>query len=206
MEEVILVDFEDRETGRMEKEKAHREAKLHRAFSVFLHRGRELLIQKRAAGKYHCGGLWTNTCCSHPRPGETVREAAVRRLKEKAGIRAENLEELYRFFYYAPLDHGFTEFECDHVLVGEDAGDFHPDPREIEELRWVACDDLKRKMMEHPEKFTPWFLICAPEAIRFIQSEAAENALSGRNSFRTPKFSAAPAAHGNGERAEIGKP
>ena len=167
--EVILVDFEDREIGRMEKEKAHREAKLHRAFSAFLYKGQEILIQKRALGKYHSGGLWTNTCCSHPRPGETISEAAIRRSREETGIVVKKLTELYRFFYYAPLDNGFTEFECDHVLVGKYDGIFQVNPQEVEELRWISCEGLEHAMLERPAVFTPWFLICAPEVIRYIE-------------------------------------
>jgi isopentenyl-diphosphate delta-isomerase len=165
---VILIDFKDREIGTMGKEQAHREGRLHRAFSVFLYQGQEILIQKRALGKYHCGGLWTNTCCSHPMPGEYVLKAAKRRLSEEAGINVDNLKELYNFFYYSTFSNGLTEFECDHVMVGEYDGSFHLNPEELEELRWISCNELEEKMLKSPADFTPWFLICAPEVIRYI--------------------------------------
>lgn len=165
MPEVILVDYQDREIGTMEKMEAHIQQKLHRAFSVFLFHEGKVLLQKRAAHKYHCGGLWTNTCCSHPAPGETVMEAAKRRLMEEIGVKVDSLREIDVFFYRYPFSNGITEFECDHVLVGEYDGSFTADPEEVEELRWVEMEELRRQMLEHAEGFTPWFLICAPKAL-----------------------------------------
>lgn len=171
MPDVILVDFQDRPLGAMEKMEAHRQQKLHRAFSVFLFRGDEVLLQKRAAHKYHCGGLWTNTCCSHPAPGETVQKAAVRRLAEEISISAPPLEEIDVFFYRYPFPNGITEFECDHVLIGEYDGPFIPDQSEVEEMAWVPVSRLEEAMLAHPEVFTPWFLICAPRVFEILRKK-----------------------------------
>jgi isopentenyl-diphosphate delta-isomerase len=154
----------------MEKMEAHRQAQLHRAFSVFLYRNEQILMQKRAIDKYHCGGLWTNTCCSHPAPGERVLEAAQRRLMEEAGISAPELTEVDKFFYRYPFPNGITEFECDHVLIGEYDGDFTPDPEEIDEMAWVDIAVLELALEQSPEAFTPWFLICAPRVFKAIRS------------------------------------
>ena len=171
MPEVILVDFQDRPLGTMEKMAAHRAQKLHRAFSVFLYQGNRLLLQRRACHKYHCGGLWTNTCCSHPAPGESVLEAAGRRLKEEVGITAPPLEEIDVFFYRCPFADGITEFECDHVLLGEYTGEFTPNPEEIEQMAWVELEQLEEAMLAHPEAFTPWFLICAPKVMAALRQK-----------------------------------
>lgn len=172
MPEVILVDYQDRPIGTMEKMEAHRQQRLHRAFSVFLYDGNRLLLQKRAAHKYHCGGLWTNTCCSHPAPGETVLNAASRRLREELGIAIapDALEEVDVFFYRYPFDNGLTEFECDHVLIGSYHGTPALNPEEVDELAWVSFEELEQAMAEHAERFTPWFLICAEKAIRNIRT------------------------------------
>lgn len=169
MPEVILVDLRDRPIGTMEKLEAHRRQRLHRAFSVFLWEGDRLLLQKRAAGKYHCGGLWTNSCCSHPAPGESVPGAAARRLREELGIQPPELEELGTFVYRYPFPNGITEFELDHVLLGRWFGTASPEPEEVEALKWVAFDELEQALLEEPERFTPWFLICAPKVIECLR-------------------------------------
>ena len=157
--DLILVDLDDRETGQGEKMAVHRRGLLHRAFSVFLFDGDRLLVQRRAAGKYHCGGLWANTCCSHPRPGQTPAEAAVLRLRQECGITAAvPLREAGRFVYRAVFDNGLTEYELDHVFVGEYAGPNAPDPEEIAELRYVPLAELKQDMLVRPERYAPWFL------------------------------------------------
>src|SRR5690349_17076045 len=119
MEEyLILVDEQDHEIGTEEKLKTHRDAKLHRAFSIFIFNKKgQLLLQRRALSKYHSGGLWTNTCCGHPRPGENIDKAAHRRLQEEMGFDC-NMKDVFRFTYKAPLDHGLTEHEVDHVFIG----------------------------------------------------------------------------------------
>lgn len=160
MEElVILVDHDDRETGVMEKIQAHREALLHRAFSVFVFNNKgELMLQQRALGKYHSPGLWTNTCCSHPRPGEETEAAAHRRLQEEMGFDC-TLTKIFHFTYKAPFDNKLTEHEVDHVFVG--FSDTLPviNPEEVESYRFATLDDISVEMAENPELFTVWFQI-----------------------------------------------
>lgn len=166
--DVILVDFQDRPLGTMDKMEAHRGKKLHRAFSVFLYRENCLLLQRRAAHKYHCGGLWANSCCSHPRPGETLEAAALRRLREEIGAAPAGLTHHHAFTYFAPLDRGLCEYEYDHVLMGEYHGDARANPEEADELKWVEIPALLDDMLVFPERYAPWFLICAPRVIDTI--------------------------------------
>ena len=159
----MLVDANDAQLGSEAKLPAHQLGLLHRAFSVFLFdpRGR-LLLQRRAAGKYHSGGLWTNTCCSHPRPGEAVAAAARRRLRQEMGIDCP-LEPAFQFVYCAALDHGLTEHEYDHVLVGRFQGEPAPDPAEVDDWRWAAAGEVLRELEAAPERFTVWFRIAIQE-------------------------------------------
>jgi isopentenyl-diphosphate Delta-isomerase len=158
-DEVILVNEADEELGAMEKMEAHRKALLHRAFSVFIFNSRgEMLLQQRAMGKYHSGGLWTNACCSHPRPGETVEEAAIRRTREELGIQPE-LKRVFAFTYRADFDNGLTEHEYDHVLVGQFDGDLHPDPDEVIDYCYLQMNDIREDLETHPGKYTEWFKI-----------------------------------------------
>lgn len=157
MPDVILVDQADRPVGRMEKQEAHRKGLLHRAFSVFLLDGSKLLIQRRALDKYHCGGLWSNTCCSHPAPGEPVLLAAERRLDEELGIKNARLRELDTFLYRAAFPNGLAEHELDHVLLGEYSGPVRPDPMEIAQVRWIDLEELQRDLQAFPQWYTPWF-------------------------------------------------
>ena len=146
MEQVILVDQDDREIGVREKLDAHKRGELHRAFSVFVFDGQgALLIQQRAKGKYHTSGLWTNTCDGHPRPGETIAEAARRRLLEEMGFECE-LDEALAFTYHAELGDGLVEHEYDHVLVGRFDGEPEPDPREAAGWQWVDLETLDEDM------------------------------------------------------------
>lgn len=168
--QVILVDFQDRQIGAMEKIQAHQEARLHRAFSVFLYHDDQILLQKRAKSKYHCGSLWTNTCCSHPAPGEDICKAAIRRLKAEVGISIPSLQELFFFFYYSHLDHGLTEYECDHVLVAEYTGPYQCNQEEAECMNWVRVQKIEEAMLERPQQFTPWFFISAPQVIQWMKS------------------------------------
>jgi isopentenyl-diphosphate delta-isomerase type 1 len=159
-EHVILVDENDNEIGIAEKIQAHRDNLRHRAFSVFIFREQpqpELLLQQRAADKYHSGGLWTNTCCSHPRPGEAILAAGERRLQEEMGIGAK-LKSLGWFHYIAHFPNGLTENEIDYVLVGVIPQDetIQPDPKEAQAYRWINLSELKQEMAEKPEQFTPW--------------------------------------------------
>jgi len=160
---VILVDENDREIGTMEKMQAHREARLHRAFSVFVFNDKdEVLIHQRAFTKYHSGGLWTNTCCSHPRAGETVLEAAHRRLQEEMGFDC-NLAEAFSFTYRAELDNELTEYEFDHVVLGRFNGEPTMNPDEVADYRYINWEELKADVEQHPEVYTEWFKIALSE-------------------------------------------
>lgn len=160
MEYVVLVDERDNETGIMEKLEAHREGKLHRAISVFIFNSKnEMLLQRRALDKYHSGGLWTNACCSHPRQGEIVYYAAIRRLYEEMGLKCV-LEEAFSFVYKAHLDHNLTEYEFDHVFVGTTDEVPVPDGSEVAEWRYMSADQLEADVSDHPEQYTEWFKIC----------------------------------------------
>jgi len=163
MEYVILVDENDQEIGQMEKMEAHEKALLHRAFSIFLFNDKnELLLQQRAHSKYHSGGLWTNTCCSHPRAGETVLEAANRRLMEEMGIEAEMQPE-FSFIYRAELDNDLTEYELDHVVLGTFNGEPVINPEEVAAWKYVSMKEIEADMKANPEHYTAWFRIVFDE-------------------------------------------
>jgi isopentenyl-diphosphate delta-isomerase len=159
MEQVLLVDENDQEIGIMEKMQAHREGLLHRAFSVLIFNSKnELLLQKRAVKKYHSGGLWTNTCCSHPRPEEQIVSAANRRLKEEMGIQAE-LNPLFHFIYKTELDNDMIEHELDHVLIGISDSLPNLNPEEAEDYRFISLAELNKEIKAFPDNFTVWFKI-----------------------------------------------
>ena len=156
-ERVILVDPTDLEIGSEEKLRAHERGVLHRAFSVFLlNRNGEILLQRRAEGKYHGAGLWSNSACGHPRPGEDTAAAARRRLEEEMGIDAP-LEHLFSFTYRAEMAGGLTEHEIDHVFRGRVDVDPRPDPDEVGEWRWSPPGQILREMRRDPGRYTPWF-------------------------------------------------
>lgn len=159
MQQVVLVDESDREIGVMEKMEAHEKALLHRAFSVFIFdtAGR-MLLQRRALSKYHSGGLWTNTCCSHPGPGETVKAAAERRLSEELGFSTE-LKKAFDFIYRADFDNGLTEYEFDHVFTGVYNGEPVPNPEEVLEVCWMSMDEVRADLTARPDVYTEWFKI-----------------------------------------------
>lgn len=158
MEQVVLVNKKNKAIGTEEKMKIHFDGKLHRAFSVILFNKKgETLIQRRAESKYHSPGLWTNTCCSHPRPREEVGLAAKRRLKEEMGISCE-LEEAFSFIYKAKLG-DLIEHEFDHVFFGRFDGKPKPNKKEVADWQWVKLTDLKTDIKKNPKKYTPWFKI-----------------------------------------------
>lgn len=159
-EVVVLVNERDEAIGTMGKMRAHQEGVLHRAFSIFLfdEQGR-LLLQRRAPGKYHSAGLWTNTCCSHPRPSESLLDAAHRRLKEEMGIVAE-LVPRFSFIYHAALGNGLMEHELDHVLFGTYSGAVRPDPLEVGDWKYIHPDALETDLVTHPERYTVWLRAC----------------------------------------------
>lgn len=160
MEQVILVDPTDTPIGTMEKLEAHRLGILHRAFSVVLKNSQgEILLQKRAAEKYHSGGLWTNTCCSHPLPGESVPEAASRRLMQEMGIRMapEELEHRGYFVYKTSFPNGLTEHELDHLMTGQWESDPQLNYTEASDFKWIGVPDLKKEINMNPDAFTFWF-------------------------------------------------
>ena len=163
-QEVILVTERDEPVGTMKKMEAHRKGLLHRAFSVFIFNNKgEMLLQQRASGKYHSGGLWTNACCSHPAPGEETLPAAKRRLKEEMGFTVA-LEKIFDFVYKSEFDNELTEHEFDHVFAGIYEGVIKPDESEVQDYCYKGLDDIKKSMASHPQKYTAWFRIAFPDA------------------------------------------
>jgi len=163
LNQVILVDENDNVVGEAEKIAAHRNAQLHRAFSIFIlrqHQGEvQCLLQKRHSDKYHCGGLWTNTCCSHPCPGEDILSAANRRLAEELGF-TTTLTPVGSFIYKATFANGLTEYEYDHVLMGyweaQPTNNIAYNKNEISEIEWVALEGLAKDIQINADKYTPW--------------------------------------------------
>lgn len=170
MEEVILVNEEDKVLGYMEKQEAHIKGLMHRAFSIFIFNEKnELLLQQRAIEKYHSGGLWTNTCCSHPRKNETNIEAAYRRLNEEMGMSCV-LNKVFSFTYKAVLDKGLTEHEFDHVFFGFTNQKPNINLDEVSGFRYISISDLEKEVITKPEFFTEWFLICFPKVIQKVKN------------------------------------
>jgi isopentenyl-diphosphate delta-isomerase len=166
---VILVNENDEQIGLMPKMEAHEKAVLHRAFSVFVFNDKnELLLQQRAANKYHSPLLWTNTCCSHQRNGEKNIEAGKRRLQEEMGFVCE-LEEKTSFIYKAPFDNGLTEHELDHIMVGYYNNNPVINREEVESFQWMKIEDVKLDMDENPEIYTAWFKIIFEKFYDFIK-------------------------------------
>lgn len=156
---VILVDNQDNEIGTEEKIAAHEKALLHRAFSILIFNSKgEMLLQQRALSKYHAGGLWTNACCSHPNPGESVEDAIHRRLQEENGFDTPLTKET-EFIYKVPVSNGLTEHEYLHVYHGVYDGDIHINPEEAAAVRWISTDALREEVAQNKDRFTPWFLL-----------------------------------------------
>ncbi|MBN2780062.1 MAG: isopentenyl-diphosphate Delta-isomerase [Alphaproteobacteria bacterium] len=162
MVDVVLVNEKDEVIGTEEKIKAHEKALLHRAFSIFVfNEDKELLIQRRALTKYHCPGIWANTCCSHPFLNEDLKTAGHRRLKEELGFDVKEFNYMGKFIYKAEFDNGLTEHELDHVLTAKINMpiDISPNPEEVYAYKWIKLSDLKKDIQENPEKYSPWLKI-----------------------------------------------
>ena len=169
-EEVILVNERDEETGSMEKFEAHRKGLLHRAFSIFIFNSKgEMLLQKRADTKYHSGGLWSNACCSHPRPGEELLMAAMRRLKEEMGFQIP-VKKLFEFTYRTEFQNGLIEHEFDHVFTGEYNGLIAVDKHEISDYCYKEIADIRESLKSHPHKYTVWFQQAFPQVEKWWAS------------------------------------
>lgn len=159
MEHVVLVDELDQQIGTMEKMEAHRVGALHRAFSILLFNSKgEMLLQKRAESKYHSAGLWTNTCCSHPLPGETMKDATVRRLVQEMGISLET-DFIFKFKYKTHLDHDFIEHEIDYVFTGTFNGEPIINTVEVEDWKFATLDEVRQDMKLNPNRYTYWFKV-----------------------------------------------
>ena len=173
-EEVILVNTSDEVVGTMPKMEAHRQAVLHRAFSVFvLNAQGQLMLQQRAADKYHSPLLWTNTCCSHQRMGETNIEAGKRRLREEMGFETE-LRDLFSFIYKAPFDNGLTEHELDHVLLGYYSDEPRINPQEVASWKWMGLEEVRAELKARPELYTAWFRIVFERFYDYIRQHEEE--------------------------------
>ena len=170
-EQVILVDETDKPIGLMPKMEAHEKGVLHRAFSIFLLNSEgKLLLQQRAHHKYHSPGLWTNTCCSHPREGESVLDAAHRRLMEEMGMKCA-MQPVFHFIYEASFANGLTEHELDHVVVG--FSNEHPkiNKAEVADYKWLSLDNIQRDIMISPEKYTAWFKIIFDKYRTYVEEQ-----------------------------------
>lgn len=173
MEQVILVDKDDCEIGLMEKMEAHKQSVLHRAFSVFLFNPQgKMLLQQRALTKYHSAGLWTNTCCSHPRPGETLENAVSRRLIEEMGITTK-VFKAFDFIYQAELPDNLNEYEFDHVFIGNYDADVRPNHLEVANFVYQSIEEVEANLQSHPEKYTVWFKIAFPKVVAWYQSNSS---------------------------------
>lgn len=168
-ENVILVSEQDEPIGLMPKLEAHEKGVLHRAFSIFIINDKnEIMLQQRAFEKYHSPLLWTNTCCSHQRDGESNLEAGVRRLREEMGFVTE-LRELFHFVYKAPFENGLTEHEFDHVMVGRYNGEPHINTNEVAGWKWMSVEDVKDDITANPQIYTVWFRIIFNEFYHYLE-------------------------------------
>lgn len=171
--DVILVDEKDRPVGAMEKMEVHQKALLHRAFSIFIFNSKgEMLLHRRAENKYHSGGLWTNACCSHPRPGEDTLASAQKRLQEEMGI-STPLTPAFQFVYKAVFDNGLTEHEFDHVFTGMYEGAIIPDTAEVSDYCYKSIDEIRSSIQSHPQKYTEWFKIAFPKMEAYLETASS---------------------------------
>lgn len=177
MDYVVLVDSQDNELGKMEKLEAHEKGLLHRAFSIFLFNSKgEMLIQQRSLSKYHSPGLWTNACCSHPAPNESIIQAGNRRLKEELGLSTE-LVDAFNFEYRETFENNLTEHELDHVLVGYSEENPILNQEEAKDYRWITWANLLKEIDLNPENFTIWFKIILTKHIEKLQKELCHESM-----------------------------
>lgn len=168
--DIVLVDEKDQPLGTMEKMEVHQKALLHRAFSIFIYNEKgEMLLHKRADKKYHSPGLWTNACCSHPKPGEDTLAAAETRLQEEMGFHV-SLKKAFDFIYKTPFDNGLTEHEFDHVFIGIYNGDITPNTEEVSDYCFKSIEEIKNSVESHPQKYTEWFKIAFPKMVTYLQA------------------------------------
>lgn len=169
---LVLINLDNKEIGYATKEVAHKEGYLHKAFSVFLCNGKKILLQKRNVSKYHSGGLWSNSCCSHPRYNERVEMAIQRRLHEELGIDNKvMLEYLGEILYHQKFNDTVTEYERDAIFIGEYTGNITYAVEEISDIKWIDIDELKEDIITHPDKYTCWFIIGFPLVLDFINKK-----------------------------------
>ncbi len=170
MNQVILVNEQDEQIGTMEKMEAHEKKQLHRAFSIFIFNNQgKMLLQQRAISKYHSGGLWTNACCSHPYPNETVENAASRRLFEELGFKT-TLTKAFHFVYDTAFDNGLYEYEFDHVFTGKYNDEIIPDDNEVMNYCYKTIDEIKSDILQKPAMYTAWFKIALPKLEEYLKA------------------------------------
>lgn len=168
--EVVLVDVYDKEIRSETKTNAHKQPLLHRAFSIFLYNSKkEILIQKRAANKYHSPNLWANACCSHPKKGENITDSAKERLKDEIGVNTK-IKELFSFIYLNKFNDDLYEYEYDHVFLGKYDGNVTLNEEEASETKWTTIEDLEKDLTENPLKYASWFIICAPKVLSYLKN------------------------------------
>jgi len=169
--DIIIVDKNDRPVGESSKEEAHKKGLLHRCFSIFiLNDNNELLLQKRALTKYHSPGLWTNACCSHPKPGEKTADAAHRRLQEEMGFDCD-IKEIFSFVYRAEFENNLIENEFDHVFFGHYDGKINPDIAEVDDYKWIDLKTLKKDIQNNPNLYTAWLKICFDKFLKYTKNK-----------------------------------
>jgi isopentenyl-diphosphate Delta-isomerase len=169
--DIILVSENDTPVGESNKDEAHEKGFLHRAFSVFiLNKNGELLLQKRASKKYHSAGLWTNACCSHPKPGETTADAAHRRLQEEMGFDCD-LEEIFNFVYRAEFENNLIEHEFDHVYLGYYDGKISPEINEVADYKWISLATLEKDIQNNPKLYTAWLKVCFDKFLKYTKNK-----------------------------------
>lgn len=169
-DEILLVNLDDEVIGTAYKMEAHQKPLLHRAFSVFIYSNGKFLIQKRNKNKYHSGGLWANSVCSHPRAHLSFDESVQKQVKLELDIDKIEYKELFKFVYMTKFNDNLFEYELDHVLFSNYNGKFNFNPEEIEEVKWISLEELEMDLVKNPQNYASWFLICAPKVINYIKN------------------------------------